>query len=246
MKVSIVTVSYNSAATIEDTIKSVLGQTHQDIEYIIVDGVSKDNTLGIVKKYEGKIARLVSEPDKGIYDAMNKGVALATGDIIGIINSDDLYASPEVIKKVVGAFAQKEVDAVYGDLIYVDRNNTAKVVRRWPAGEFKHAKLQSGWIPPHPSVFVKRAVYERCGSFNIKFKIAADYEFMLRCIKNGIEFSYLPKVLVKMREGGFSGQSLRQRRRGWEELRQAWQANGLSMPPLFILRRIFGKLSQYF
>lgn len=246
MKVSIITVCYNSAATIEDTIKSVLSQTYQDVEYIIVDGASKDRTLEIIKKYEGKIAKIISEPDKGIYDAMNKGIHFATSEIIGIINSDDLYASPEVIKKVAGAFVQKDVDAVYGDLIYVDRNDTAKVVRSWPAGEFKQTKIRGGWIPPHPSLFVKRTVYDRCGRFNPELKIAADYEFMLRCITKGIRFSYVPEVFVKMREGGFSGRSLKQRMRGWQELRHAWRVNGRAIPPLFILRRLFSKITQYF
>ncbi|MFZ2189834.1 MAG: glycosyltransferase family 2 protein [Candidatus Magasanikiibacteriota bacterium] len=246
MKLSIITVSYNSAETIEDTIKSVMAQNYSDLEYIIIDGGSKDNTLEVVEKYKDKIAKIISEPDKGIYDAMNKGIKMATGGVVGIINSDDFYFNEHIFNDVMNEFEKTGSEAVYGDIVYVDREETKKQVRFWQAGEYREEKLNCGWIMPHPAFFVKKEIYNKFGLFNLDFRIAADYELMLRFLKNGLKVSYLPQTFVCMREGGFSGQSFRQRKKGWQELKKAWAINNFKIPRFFITRRILSKIKQYF
>lgn len=247
MKISIITPSFNSEKTIGDTIKSVVGQTYKDIEYIIVDGGSKDKTLKIVNKYKDKISKIVSEPDRGIFDAMNKGIDLAEGDIVGILNSDDFYADNDIIEKVVECFQKNDIDSCYGDIIYIDKDDISKKVRYWKAGEYKEKKLNNGWIPPHPAFFVKREVYQKYGKFRLDFHIAADYELMFRFLKiYKISTFYLPKVLVFMRTGGNSARDLKQRVKGWQELKRAWIVNNLKPPNFFILKRIFFKLPQFF
>lgn len=246
MKISIITVSYNSSQTIEDTIVSVLAQNYQELEYIIIDGNSTDTTMDIVNKYKDKIHKIISEKDGGIYDAMNKGIKMATGDIVGILNSDDLYKSLTVLKDVVDCFKERNFDACYGNIEYVDRCDIKKVVRFWRAGEYKKEKLNSGWIMPHPAFFVKKEIYDKYGLFNLGFRIAADYELMFRFLLKGIKVGYIDKTLVSMREGGFSGQGYVQRKKGWGELKKAWTANGLSVPKFFIARRLLFKIKQYF
>jgi len=244
MKISIVTICYNSAATIEDTIKSVFSQNYSDIEYIIIDGGSKDGTLEIVNKYKDKISKIISEPDKGLYDAMNKGIKMATGDVIGILNSDDFFAGNDVLSKVANAFTV-EIDLCYGNIEYIDRVDTNKKVRFWRAGEYKKGKLNNGWIMPHPAVFVRRNLYEKFGLFNLEFRIAADYELLLRFFTHDIKVKYIDETLVRMREGGFSALSFKRRKAGWEELKKAWASNGLKLPRFFIIRRLLSKINQY-
>jgi len=205
VKVSIITVVYNGKNTIEDCLKSVANQTYPLIEHIIIDGGSTDGTLDVIKKYKNKIAKVISEPDKGIYDAMNKGLRSADGDIIGILNSDDMYADNSVIESVESTITDNNVDSCDGDLVYVDRDDTAKIKRQWKAGEYKKEKFKKGWMPPHPAFFVKKEMYERYGYLNLDFPLAADYELMLRFLyRYGITTAYIPKVLVKMRAGGTS------------------------------------------
>ncbi len=181
MNISIITPTYNSAATIQDTIESVLSQTYRNVEYIIVDGASKDGTTDIIASYGDKVAKFISEKDGGIYDAMNKGVLLAAGDIVGILNSDDFYAYADAIKDVVDAFeSDADIGIVYGDLLYIDAKDTTKTVRVWGSGDYKDGLFESGWHPPHPSFFVRKSIYDKYGIFNTDFKIAADYELMLR------------------------------------------------------------------
>jgi glycosyltransferase involved in cell wall biosynthesis len=180
MKVSIITAVLNRRLYIEDCINSVIGQTYKNIEHIIVDGVSRDGTLDILRKHQKDISVLLSEPDDGIYDAMNKGIRLATGNIIGILNSDDIYAENDIIAAVAACFAKSDVDTCYGDLIYIKSNDVANSVRYWKAGAFSRERFREGWMPPHPTFFVRRHVYERCGLFNLDFPLAADYELMLR------------------------------------------------------------------
>jgi glycosyltransferase involved in cell wall biosynthesis len=227
MKISIITATYNSASTVRDTLTCIASQQYLNIEHIIVDGVSKDNTLAIVGEFS-HIAKTISEKDKGIYDAMNKGVQLATGEVIGILNSDDFYTNSEVLSKVATAFDDPAVDAVYGDLQYVKADNTDVVTRTWKSGMFKRKNLYYGWMPPHPTFFVRRKVYEKCGLFNTTLRSAADYELMLRVLlKFDTRVQYIPEVLVKMRGGGMSNASFKNRLRANKEDAMAWKLNGL-------------------
>jgi glycosyltransferase involved in cell wall biosynthesis len=246
MKVSIITITYNSAETVEDTIQSVLSQDYSNIEYIIIDGASKDDTMAIVNRYRDKIATIISEPDKGIYDAMNKGVRAATGDIIGILNSDDFYADNSVIGDIVKVIEQDNADACYADLVYVDRTATDKVIRSWKSGEYRHGDFLRGWMPPHPTFFVKRSLYDRHGLYSLELKSAADYELMLRFIhKHGVSMAYLPRVITKMRAGGQSNITIKNRWKANKEDRLAWKMNGLQPGFLTLIRKPLSKLIQY-
>ncbi len=245
-KVSIITITYNSEKTLDDTIKSVLSQTYENIEYIIVDGASSDRTIEIIKKYENEISKFISEADNGIYDAMNKGLELATGDIVGILNSDDVYFDNKVIEKVVNQFKDKNTDSVYGDLIYVNSEDISKKVRYWKSQAFNEWLFKKGWHPAHPTFFVKKEIYDRYGSFNIDFKIAADYELMLRFLeKEKITSSYIPKVFVKMRLGGESNQSLKNIIQANLESYSAWKINGLYINPFVFLLKPLSKIKQF-
>ena len=228
MKVSIITITYNSESTLIDTIDSVLNQTYKDIEYIIIDGKSTDSTVSIIHSYKDKISKFISEKDNGLYDALNKGIAMATGDIIGVLHSDDFYTNHQVIEKVVQTFKLNQADAVYADLFYVDKTNVDKIVRKWKSGNYKHGMFVNGWMPPHPTFFVRRHCYEKYGSFNLDLVSAADYELMLRFIhKHQIKLAYLPEFIIKMRAGGLSNASLSNRIRANKEDRKAWLMNGL-------------------
>lgn len=207
--ISIVTAVYNRVDTIRDALASVHGQTWTDVEHVVVDGGSSDGTLAVLSEFRDRIAILISEPDHGIYDALNKGLSRATGEIVGLMHSDDYYADGEVLAAVAGVFDDPAIDGVYGDLDYVARNNPARVIRRWRSGEYDRRRLQQGWMPPHPTLFLRRAVLERWGGFDTSFRIAADYDAMLRYLAQGnIRLGYLPRVLVKMRWGGESNRSL--------------------------------------
>lgn len=245
MKVSIITAVFNSAETIEDCIKSVANQTYSNIEHIIIDGNSTDGTLDVINKYKHKIARIVSEPDNGIYDALNKGIRLAGGDIIGILHSDDFYAHDRVIEKVVDTFVRYNVDSCYGDLQYVARNDINRVIRYWKSSNYKHGKFKYGWMPPHPTFFVKKSVYENYGLLNLDFPLAADYELMLRFLyKYRISTTYIPEVLVKMRTGGTSKPGSYTIGAILENYR-AWKVNNLNYP-ITMLFKPFSKISQFF
>jgi glycosyltransferase involved in cell wall biosynthesis len=250
MKISIITVCYNSEKSIQATIASVLEQTYANIEYIVVDGSSTDRTLDIIKEYEPKFngrMRWVSEPDEGIYDAMNKGIAMALGEIVGILNSDDVYTSADVIADIMRHFAVQQCDAVYGDLVYVDAENTAKIKRYWQAGQYKKQLFKYGWMPPHPTFFVKKEIYATCGMFRTDFRSAADYEFMLRVIhKAQITLAYIPKILVTMRTGGASNANLHSRYRNNKEDRKAWKVNQLKPYFFTLMLKPVRKIPQYF
>lgn len=227
MKISIITACYNSAATIADTLKSVAQQDYPDIEHIIIDGKSTDDTLRVLCDFE-HVRTVVSEKDSGIYDAMNKGVRHATGEIVGILNSDDLYTGSDVISRVMKEFEDESVDAVYADLQYVRFRDTTKVVRTWRSGNFSKKKFYYGWMPPHPTFFVRRTVYVKAGNFNLSLRSAADYEFMLRVLlKNDFHVRYIPEVIVRMRTGGASNATLKNRLRANREDREAWRLNGI-------------------
>jgi glycosyltransferase involved in cell wall biosynthesis len=205
LKISIITVVWNNKETIKDAIDSVLSQTYKDIEYIVIDGGSTDGTVDIVKEYQDKISVFISEPDEGIYDAMNKGIVLATGNVIGILNSDDFYINELTIGKVVKEFKEKKVDSVYADLVYVKPKNFNKTVRYYDSGNFNPSKFSYGWMPAHPTFFVKRKVYEKYGVFRTDLKIAADFDILSRFLYiHKISYSYIKEALVKMRTGGVS------------------------------------------
>ena len=227
MKISIITATYNSAATVHDTLSCIASQEYPFIEHLIVDGLSKDNTLEIVEGFD-HIAKVICEKDNGIYDAMNKGVQFATGDIIGILNSDDFYTGPSILSKVVKSFEDPAVEAVYGDLQYVKQHNTDVIIRTWKAGAFQKKSLYYGWMPPHPTFFVRRHMYEKAGLFNTSLRSAADYELMLRMLlKYNACVRYIPEVLVKMRSGGMSNASLKNRLKANKEDAMAWKLNEL-------------------
>ena len=241
MKISIITSVYNNQETIAEAIDSVLSQTYPNIEYIIVDGGSTDNTVNIIKSYQDRLDTFISEPDKGIYDGLNKGINLATGDVICFLHSDDLYSDNTIIEQVAKAFINSNVDSVYGDLTYVNKNDSSKVVRFWKSGGFTLKKLQYGWMPPHPTFFVKRSSYQQYGLFDTSFKIAADYDLMLRFLgKYKISTHYIPNVLIKMRVGGESNKSLKNMIRKSTEDLQAMRNNNIGG----FLSLIFKNLSK--
>ena len=246
MKVSIVTATFNSAKTIKDTVLSVTHQSYLGVEHIIIDGGSADNTLNIAAHF-GHTGPMLCERDNGIYDAMNKGVQMATGDIIGILNSDDFYPDAQVIQKVVKAFDTEECDAVYGDLVYVDPNQTKRVLREWIAGIYDKRLFYNGWMPPHPTFFVKKEVYEKYGLFNLSFKSSSDYELLLRFMfLKEIKVKYLPNVLVHMRAGGNSNRSIKNRIIAHIEDRRAWKVNGISPKWYTIAMKPLRKVNQFF
>ena len=247
MKVSIITTTYNSAKTIEETINSVLGQTYPDIEYIIIDDGSTDNTLALVRKFESKIGKIVPVAHGGMYYAMNKGIELATGDVVGIMNSDDFYYSDDVIETVVNEFKKSGADCLWGDLVIVDKNNTSKVVRNWKSSPYGPGLFQKGWHPPHTAFFVKKHVYDKFGLFRTDLSTAADYELMLRFLeKDAISSSYIPKVLVKMRSGGSSSRSMLSWIRGNVASYKAFGMNGLHVNISFLFTKPFRKIEQFF
>jgi glycosyltransferase len=244
-KISIITVTYNSAHTLRDTLKSVQLQDYPNIEHIIVDGNSQDETVAIIKSFP-HVSKWVSEEDGGLYDAMNKGVSLATGDIVGILNSDDLYAHNSVISKVAEKFVENNVDALYGDLHYVNASNTNKIIRVWKSGKYRKSNFIFGWMPPHPTFFVKKQVYEQAGRFNISLKRSADYELMLRIlVKYQFKADYIDEVLVKMRTGGISNGSWSSRIKANFEDRMAWKLNNLKPYFFTLYLKPFRKLLQF-
>jgi glycosyltransferase len=209
LKITIVTVAFNSAETIGDTLKSVAAQTYADIEHIVIDGASKDGTVDLVRAQGSRVARLVSEPDRGIYDAMNKGLALASGDFVGFLNADDMLASSGVVASIAAAAAGPDIGAVCGDLVYVRKDHPDAVVRYWRCGAFARSRLRFGWMPPHPTLYVRRSLLADLGLFDTRLRIAADYDFILRYLNRpDMQVAYVPEVMVKMRLGGASNRSL--------------------------------------
>jgi glycosyltransferase involved in cell wall biosynthesis len=249
MKISIVTVCYNSDKTIETTIISVKKQTYKNIEYIIIDGGSQDNTLNIVKKYESVFndnMHWLSEPDNGLYDAMNKGIKMATGDVIALINSDDLFCDDKALEKVMKVFADNpKIDSVYADLFYVSQNDTDKIVRKWITG--RQRKFNLGWHPAHPTLYLKKEVYEKFGFFNLNFKLAADFELMLRFFdKNKISSIYIPEAFVKMRLGGETNKNFENIYKQNLECIKAFVVNDLKVSKfLYPFYRVLPKLFQF-
>ncbi|MCG2462877.1 glycosyltransferase [Flavobacteriaceae bacterium F89] len=247
MKISIITATYHSEATIEACMDSVLGQGYSDLEYLILDGGSKDGTMARIQQCVDPRVRVISEPDQGIYDALNKGIAMATGEVIGFVHSDDFLASDDCLANMLHLFESEKVDGVYGDLHYVDAQETARVVRNWKSKPFHRALLRRGWMPAHPTLFLKKEVYDKHGVFNLEFKIAADYDMMLRIFKDDtLKFAYLPQVVTKMRLGGVSNGSLKSIIRKTREDYKAMKYNQLSNPLYTICAKNLSKIPQFF
>jgi glycosyltransferase involved in cell wall biosynthesis len=209
-KISIITAVYNNQTEIRNAVDSVLAQSYPNIEYIVVDGASNDGTTEIIQSYGGKITRFISEPDKGIYDALNKGLNLATGEIVGILHSDDIFFSNDTLTHVAATFVRTGCDAVYGDLLYVSKADTSNVVRFWKSSPFDATKFKTGWMPAHPTLFMKKEVYEQYGLFDLRYRIASDYDLMLRTLGSGqLHAEYVPEVITRMRVGGASNKSFK-------------------------------------
>jgi glycosyltransferase involved in cell wall biosynthesis len=245
VKISLITVSFNSASTIKDTIESVRSQNFSDIEYIIVDGNSKDTTVDIIKSAGAVVSKWISEPDKGIYDAMNKGIRMASGDVVGIINSDDFYYNDQIISSVANAFSDTTTDAVFGDLIFVDPGNLRKVVRTYSSGKWNPQRFAWGFMPAHPTFFVRRHFYEQAGLFKTDYKIAADYEMLIRLLYvNKLKYKYLPLTMVVMRRGGVSSNGFTSNVILNKEILRGCRENGIPTNYFKIYSKYFFKLSE--
>jgi len=249
MKISIITATYNSKATLKSCMISVLHQSYQNIEYVIIDGNSTDETLELVKQHQLQFPqiefKILSEPDNGIYDALNKGVQLATGEVIGFVHSDDTLADNHIISTLANQFEKENIDGVYGDLQYVDKNNIDKIIRYWKSTDFNSSLLKKGWMPAHPTLFLKKEVYEKHGEFNLSYKISADYDFMLRILKDdSLKFTYLPKVITKMRVGGASNRSVKNIIQKTKEDYRAVRSNNIGGWYLIFLKNI-SKVRQF-
>jgi len=246
MKISLITVCYNASKTIDETLDSVKNQTYKNVEYIVVDGRSSDGTLEILKSRSEQIDKLISEKDSGIYDAMNKGLAIASGDIVGFLNADDVFADNDILELIARTFDAERTDSVFGDLQYVSAQNIGKVLRNWKEKKYKQSRFKQGWMPPHPTFYVRRELLEKWGGFNTQFKISADYELMLRLLyKHGISSFHIPRILVKMKVGGKSNQSIKNRIIANKEDRLAWEINGLKRFPFTTALKPLRKINQF-
>lgn len=246
--ISVITATYNSAATLRDCLASVSLQSYSNIEHIIVDGASTDKTLQIASEYSNRISRLISEPDNGIYDALNKGIAVATGDIIGFLHSDDQLANDGVLEQITKAFDDPEVSGVYGDLLYVDEKNGVRIIRHWKSKPYSRRDLARGWMPPHPTLYVRRDWFTKIGGFDTSYRIAADYLSVLRLFSSpDFKATYIPEVLVKMRVGGVSNRSFKsithKSKEDWRALREC----GISpvQAAISLMLKNFSKLPQF-
>ncbi|SPJ23045.1 glycosyltransferase family 2 protein [Palleronia abyssalis] len=244
--ISVVTATFNRAHVIGDAMRSVQAQTWPHIEHVIQDGGSTDDTLAVIEATRTPSTRVISEPDTGIYDAINKGIANTTGDIVGLMHSDDFFAAPDVLSDVAHAFEDPAVDGVYGDLDYVAADNTDRIIRRWRSGQFAPSKLRQGWMPPHPTLYLRRRVFDNLGLYDTRFRIAADYDAMLRYLHQGqIKLAYIPKVMVKMRVGGESNRSLSKILKKSSEDYRAIRGNGVGGIGT-LARKNLSKITQFF
>jgi glycosyltransferase involved in cell wall biosynthesis len=247
MKISLLTVSFNSALTIKDTISSIRSQDYKNIEYIVVDGNSTDRTIEIIKSYDSFISKWISEPDKGIYDAMNKAIQMATGDVVGILNSDDFYFNNQIVSQIANAFSDESIDAVFGDLVFIDPNNLDKVVRKYSSAKWYPSKFARGFMPAHPTVFIRRKYYEQFGLFKTDYKIAADYELLIRFLYvHKLKYKYLPITMVKMRRGGVSSRNWKSNFILNDEIIRACRENGIKTNVFKVYPKYFTKLFELF
>lgn len=247
--ISIITATFNSAKTLKDTIQSVLRQTNKDFEYLIIDGGSTDETIDIVKSYESEFSgrlKWVSEKDKGIYDAMNKGIKMASGDVVGILNSDDYFTSDDILQTVADAFKRQEIDAIYGDIHFIRDGNPQKCIRYYSSRMFRPFWLRFGFMPAHPSFYCKREVFERAGGYRLDYAIGSDYEMMVRLFKHyKIESCYINKDFVTMRTGGASTRNVQSRLTLIKEDVRACRDNGVYTNELFICLKFFYKIFEF-
>jgi len=247
VKISIITATLNNRDTIEDCLNSIHSQSYKDIEHIVIDGSSTDGTLDLLGTYKESLSELVSEPDDGIYHALNKGLKLASGDIIGFLHADDMYADKEVLDDVMSNMERHNVESCYGDLLYVSKKNTEKTIRYWKSGPYEKGMFQKGWMPPHPAFFVKKSVYDQYGFFNTSFRIAADYEIMVRFLeRNNISTCYIDKVLVKMRTGGTSNRKVKNILIKSAEDYRARKINHVNNALSTVLLKNLSKIPQFF
>ena len=248
MKISIITVVFNSANTIKHAIDSVLYQTYKNVEYIIVDGMSSDGTIDIINSYGSKISRFISEEDNGLYDAMNKGISMSTGDIVGFLNSDDFYINEKVIESIMIQFNKNNsLEVLYGNILYVDRYDITRVVRRWESKSYYDSYFEHGNVPAHPALYLSKKIFSIVGNFNTDLKFASDYEFMLRLFKlHKFKFYYLDMNFVCMRLGGKTSGGLKSRISQNIEIYRSWKINNLNLPLLLFPYRIINKIKQYF
>lgn len=245
MKISVITVTYNSAATLADTLDSVLAQDYPEVEHVLVDGASKDSTVEIIRRYP-HVQNWISEPDKGLYDAINKGIRMATGDIIGILNSDDFFPRKDILSTIAQQFEQQAVDAVYGDIAFVHPGDLERVVRHYSAKRFHPGRFAYGFMPPHPSFYVRRERYQQLGVYQTDYKIAADYELLMRFLyRNKIPAAYIPEVLVYMRTGGVSNENLMSRVKLNQEIIRACKENGVDTNMVTLSFKYFTKIFEF-
>ncbi|ASU36813.1 glycosyltransferase family 2 protein [Mucilaginibacter xinganensis] len=245
LKISLITVSFNAESTISYCIESILRQKYPNLEYIIIDGGSTDGTVRVIEKYKHHLSLFISEPDKGIYDAMNKGITLATGDVVGLLNADDFFADDTVLNAIADAFKKNDIDALYGDLNYI--NKAGRVIRKWRAGEFTSKSFNLGWMPPHPTLYCKRSLFEKLGLYSLNYGTAADYELMLRYLYiNKLKSYYIKKVMINMKTGGKSNKNLNNRVKGLFFDLKAMRTNGILLPVLTLIIKPLRKIMQYF
>lgn len=247
LKISIVTVTYNAIRTVSETIESVSSQIYSNVEHIVVDGASTDGTLDVLEAHSEVLARIVSEPDRGLYDAMNKGLMLATGDVVGFLNADDVYNHRHVLRMIADAMEEPSISACYGDLVYVDPRRTDRIVRYWKSRPYEPGLCLRGWMPAHPTFFVRRCVYREIGGFDLSFPRQADFEMAVRLFEvYRIHATYIPQILVRMRAGGVSNSSILGIVKGNLEAYRACRKNSFSVTPLFMARKILSRVPQFF
>ena len=243
--ITVITPVFNNADTIGDCLSSISNQTIP-CQHIIIDGGSSDGTLEIIKQHKTPDAILISEPDQGMYDAINKGLELATGEVVGMLNGDDFFPCKDVLEKISLAFTDPKVDASYGDLLYVDREHTSKVTRTWRSGEYRRDKFYAGWMPPHPTFYLRRRLYQKYGGYRLDLGTAADYELMLRMLlKQEVAATYIPRVLVHMRTHGMSNASISNRLKANRNDRRAWRVNGIRPRPWTLIAKPVRKVRQW-